>query len=88
MEKMKPLLNFDILSLEDLVNIQNSLQTAIIKKYQEREEKALSDFREAYKKFRETLPEATMYIEVYCEGCEDNIDVDLVNLLDEYFDKK
>lgn len=85
MEKMKPLLNFDILPLEDLVSIRESLQTAIHKKYKEREEKALSEFREAYKKFREASPEEAMYIEVYCEGCEDNIEVDLANLLDDFF---
>lgn len=85
MEKMKPLLNFDILSLEDLVNIQNSLQTAISKKLQEREEKALSEFREAYKKFREILPDATMYAQAHCEECGDNIDVDLLTLLDDFF---
>jgi hypothetical protein len=85
MEKMKPLLNFDNLSLEDLVNIQNSLQTAIIKKYQEREEKALYEFKKAYEKFREIPPEDLMYVEVYCEGCEDNIHVDLLTLLDDFF---
>lgn len=78
-------MNFDNLTLDDLVNIQNSLQTAIIKKYQEREEKALSEFREAYKKFRDILPDVTMYVEAYCEECGDNFDVDLVNLLDDYF---
>lgn len=86
MEKMKPLWNFDNLTLEDLVNIQNSLQTAIHKKYKECEEKALSEFREAYKKFREILPNVTMYAQVDCEECENNFDVDLVTLLDEYFD--
>lgn len=85
MEKMKPLWNFENLTLEDLVSIQNSLQTAIIKKYQEREEKALSEFREAYKKFREILPDATMYAQTYCEECGDNFDVDLATLLDDYF---
>lgn len=86
MEKMKPLLNFDNLSLEDLENIQTSLQTAISKKYQERKEKALSEFKKAYEKFREILPEATMDIEVYCEDCGSNIEVDLVTLLDDYFE--
>lgn len=82
---MKSLWNFDNLSLEDLVSIQNSLQTAIHKKYKEREEKALSEFKEAYKKFRQISPEDSMYVEVYCEGCKDNIDVDLLTLLDDYF---
>jgi hypothetical protein len=85
MEKMKPLLNFDNLSLEDLRSIQDSLNTAIIKKHREREEKALYEFREAYKKFREIASEDAMYVEVYCEGCEDTIDIDLVNLLDDFF---
>lgn len=86
MEKMKPLWNFDYLSLEDLENVRESLQTAINKKYREREEKAVSEFKKAYEKFRDIFPDATMYVEVYCEGCEDNIHVDLVTLLDEYFD--
>lgn len=85
MEKMKPLWNFENLTLEDLVSIQNSLQTVLIKKYQEREEKALSDFREAYKKFREILPDAIMYAQAYCEECVTTFDVDLVTLLDKYF---
>ena len=85
MEKMKPLWNFENLSLEDLKSIQDSLQTAIIKKYKEREAEAFGEFKNAYKKFREVSPEEAMYIEVYCEGCEDNIEVDLANLLDDFF---
>lgn len=85
MEKMKPLWNFENLSLEDLKSIQDSLQTAITKKYKERELKALSEFKEAYLKFREVSPEDSMYIEVYCESCGDTIDVDLTNLLDDFF---
>ena len=85
MEKMKSLYNFDDLSLEELESVQDSLKTAIHKKYKERKEKALSEFIDAYIKFRELSSEEEMYVKVYCEGCEDNIDVDLSNLLDEYF---
>lgn len=85
MEKMKSLYNFDDLSLEELESVQDSLKTAIRKKYKERKEKAFSEFVHAYAKFRELSSEEEMYVKVYCEGCEDNIDVDLGNLLDEYF---
>lgn len=85
MEKMKPLWNFDNLSLEDLRSIQDSLNTAIIKKHREREAEAFGEFKKAYEKFREIAPEDAMYVEVYCESCEDTIDVDLVNLLDDFF---
>lgn len=86
MEKMNPLLNLNDLSLEELEGLDALLRTAISKKYQERKEKVFSEFREAYEKFREIFSKDSMYVEVYCEDCEDNIEVDLVNLLDNYFD--
>lgn len=86
MEKMNPLLNLNDLSLEDLESLEASLQTAINKKYQERKEKAFSEFREAYEKFRKIFCKSSIYVDVFCAEYEQRLDIDLINLLDSYFD--
>lgn len=85
MEEKKLCWNFDNISLEDLESIEASLKSAMRKKRQERRAQALSEFRKAYERFRDISSEDSMYVEVYCEECTANIDVDLVNLLDNFF---
>ena len=72
------------ISVENLLELREMIDAEIRrKKIMERNE-ALKKLREAWINFRKVATADTHWVSSYCEGCEQNIDVDLYDLIDAY----
>lgn len=72
------------ISVENLLKLREMIDAEIRrKKIMERNE-ALKKLQEAWSNFRKVATSDTHWVSSYCEGCEQNIDVDLYDLIDAY----
>lgn len=70
---------------EDLKGLNKLLEQRAEALRREKVEKAKARFIEAYKEFRKAAPEDTLWLDVFCEGCDCYIDAELYQLMDDIF---
>lgn len=73
------------MSLDDLVELQKTLEERVEAKKNEAKAKAYDDFVNAYHKFRTICPRDTAYITVETDDAD--IDIDLYEYLDFYLNE-
>lgn len=72
------------MSIENLFKLREMMDAEIRRKKIAERNEALKKLQEAWINFRKVATSDTHWVSSYCEGCEQNIDVNLYDLIDAY----